>query len=686
MGRPLVGREGLPALLRERSVTGALALLAGAALLATGSLRLSSLLAPRSSAAFLLGAYVIAWTQLVVVLWALSLFGWVTRAGLLIGLAVVCTGLAVDTRGRSDVVARLREAAAALREAVADRLCVVLGLAVVAALGYAVSLGLATPQNDFDTLVDHLWRAGLWMQNHGVGYPECACAPYINAYPPHGEMGVLATMVLGGADRYVALVQASAYLALGVGVVGVARGLGLRRREALFSALLVATLPVIALQASTAQNDLLVASFLLAASVLLLGRGSGALWLAGAAAALAVGTKLTAVIGIPVLVVVALLATPGFRRGPRLVAVVVGSAAGAYWYVVNWRHTGSWDGGFPDENAEPGVAAAVARGLRSAIQLVELPGAFGQDRWLFAVTAAVLFVSLTAVAIRHRSHGRALIVAGVAALVALLPVLTPNLRRYLDQAYLDLWRAVGRDDLAVSPGRDITLSASNVTWYGPLGVMLLAGGIAVAVIAARRGWIPWLGALLALTPAYWIAMLSALLFYQDAAGRFLMAPVALAGATWGIAIRWRPLAWGLVGVAVTAVILAVLNDSKRPSGVSLLERPAPASYWRQPRPQAQGSELHVPDLIRFVDERVPADARVALGITASDAGYVFFGPGLDRRLDLISARVTDAPRATWAFVSPSSGTVRSSAPCARWTRLATEPSGWTVYHRAAGRC
>ena len=55
---------------------GALALVAGAALLATGSLRLSAVLAPRSTAAFLLAAYVIAWGQVVVVLWALSLFGW----------------------------------------------------------------------------------------------------------------------------------------------------------------------------------------------------------------------------------------------------------------------------------------------------------------------------------------------------------------------------------------------------------------------------------------------------------------------------------------------------------------------------------------------------------------------------------------------------------------------------------
>ena len=666
-------------------MTGALALVAGPALLATGSLRLSALIAPRSTAAFLLGAYVIAWAQLVVVLWALSLFGWVTRFGLLAGLTLVCGALLVDTRGWSDAGVRLREAVGALREALADSVCRVLAVAVAAVLAYAVALGLGTPQNDFDTLVDHLWRAGLWMQNGGVGYPGCACAPYINAYPPHGEMGVLATMVLGGSDRYVALVQGTSYVALAIGVVGVARGLGLGRPHALLGALLVATLPVIALQASTAQNDVVVASFLVAAVVPLLQTGRGAPWLAAAATALAVGTKLTAVIGIPVLVVVALAAAPAVRRGPRLAAVLAGSAAGGYWYVVNWRHTGHWDGGFPDEKAEPGVVAAVSRGLRSSIQLVELPGAVGRDRWLYAVTAAVLFLALATLLWRRRGRG-AIVIGVVAAGVAVMPVLVPTLRRYLDQAYVDLWRAVGRDDLAVSPGRDITLSASNVTWYGPLGLMLLVGGIVLAVVAVRRRWIPGLGLVLALAPVYWIAMLAALLFYQDAAGRFLMAPVGLAGATWGIALRWRPLAWGLAGVAVTAVALAVLNDSKRPSGVALLERPAPPSFWSKPRWRAQGDELHVPDLIRFVDERVPSDARLGLAITASDAGYPFFGRGLDRRLDLLAAGSRDAPRATWAFVSPGAASSAAPALCGRWKPVAADSSGWRVYRRSPGAC
>ncbi len=664
---------------------GALALVAGAALLATGSLRLSAVLAPRSAAAFLLGAYVIAWGQLVVVLWALSLFGWVTRWGLLAGLALVCLALLVDTRGWSDVRVRLRDAVGALREALADPVCRVLAVAVAAVLAYAVALGLGTPQNDFDTLVDHLWRAGLWMQNRAVGYPECACAPYVNAYPPHSEMGALATMVLGGSDRYVALVQGAAYVALAIGVVGVARGLGLGRPQALLGGLFVATLPVIALQASTAQNDLVVSSFLVAAVVLLLATGRGAPWLAATAAALAVGTKLTAVIGIPVLVVVALAATPAVRRGPRLAAVLAGSAVGAYWYVVNWRHTGSWDGGFPDEKAEPGVVAAVSRGVRSSIQLVELPGAVGRDRWLYAVTAAVLFVALAVLLWRRRGRG-AIAVGAIAAIVAALPVLVPTLRRYLDQAYVDLWRAVGRDDLAVSPGRDITLSASNVTWYGPLGPMLLVGGLVLAVIAVRRRWIPRLGLLFALAPAYWIAMLAALLFYQDAAGRFLMAPVALAGATWGIALRWRPLAWGLAGGR---------DHRGRARGAERLE----AAVGRGAPGASRAGELLVAAAMAGAGRRAPRPRPDPLRRRARSVRC----PSRPRdhgqrcRLPVLRPRPRPPPRPARRRVSrraacdlgvrqPRCGVVRLSGTVRPLAPVAAEPSGWRVYRRSPGTC
>jgi hypothetical protein len=662
-------------------VTGALALLAGAALLATGSLRLAARLAPAGTAPLLLGAYVIAWAQLVLVLWALSFFGWVERWPLLLGLAATTVALVVDTRGRRELGPRLHDGWCALREGLAEPVALVLGLAVSLGFGYAVVLGLTTPQNDFDTIFDHLWRAALWRENGAAGYPDCACAPYVNAYPPHGELGVLATMTLGGADRYVALIQAGAYVALALAVVGVARGLGLTRGEALLGGLLVATLPVIALQSSTAQNDLVVASFVVAAAVFLLQDGRAAPWLAGAAAALAVGTKLTALVGVPLLVAIALVAPLAHRRAARLTGVLVGSAVGGYWYVVNWRQAGSWDAGFPDEEIDRGLEDTAARALRSAIQFVELPGGAGRDRWLYAVSAVVVLVVAGVAVLRG---GRRRIVLGLAALVALAPVLVPDLRRYLDEAYLELWRALGRDDLAAGVGRDITRSASNVTWYGPLGLLLVVGGIVVALVAVRRRRLPWVAVLLALAPVYWLVALSALLFYQDAAGRFFMAPVALAGATWGLAARVRWAAWGLAAIGVTTLALAVLNDSKRPSGVPLLERPAPTSYLSEPRWSAQGREVFVPELIRFVDERVPTDARVGVAITPSDPGYVLLGPALDRRLVSLGTGALDTPGATWAFVSPSAR--GSTRHCAAWQRLPVRPSSWDVYRRPAGRC
>ena len=229
---------------------------------------------------------------------------------------------------------------------------------------------------------------------------------------------------------------------------------------------------MIALQASTAQNDLVVASFLVAAVALLLDTGRGAPWLAGGATALAVGTKVTAVFGIPILLVVAFLAA-STRRGQRLTGVARRRGGGR---VLVRRQLGR--GGelgrrvSRTRTSSPGSPRRVARGLRSAIQLVELPGAVGSRPMALPRrrrrSSSPVSRSRTGAGARPR---RSVSAAG-AALLAALPVLTPDVRRYLDEAYLELWRAVGRDDLAVTVGRDITRSASNVTWYGPLGALL----------------------------------------------------------------------------------------------------------------------------------------------------------------------------------------------------------------------
>ena len=358
--------------------------------------------------------------------------------------AVVAAGSVGATHGRAAPLApECATTAGALRGVLADPLLAVLGAGVAAALTYALALTLLTPQNDFDTIYDHLWRAGLWFQGAALGYPDCACAPYINAYPPLGEIGTTLTMVLGQSDRYVGLPQAAAYGALVLGVVGIARRIGLGPAEALFGGLLVATLPVLALQASTAQNDLVVASFVVAAVVFLL-EEANTTWrrwswsLTAIATALALGTKVSAPFAIPLLLAVAVLVPRGASARTRLVrcgAVVLGIACGSFWYWVNRAQLGSFDGGFPpDTSVGHGLAEMAARIDRMAILFVDAPGASGRDVLIFPLVALVIAV---VIAVRGRSHPRrALPVAGIVVAIGLAPMLLSTLATQLERVHV----------------------------------------------------------------------------------------------------------------------------------------------------------------------------------------------------------------------------------------------------------
>lgn len=664
---------------------GALSLAVAAALVSVTALRLAGALRLASPVSLLLAAFCLAWAEIVVVAFALSPGARLTPAWILGVLAVLAVATSLATRGRvAEVRPTLAAGLSALAQALREPVNAVLGVAVALAFGYAIVLGLATPQNDFDTIFDHLWRAGLWFQNQALGYPDCACAPYVNAYPPVGEIGPALTMTLGRADRYVALPQAASLVAIVVGVSGLGRRVGLERPRALMGGLLVGTLAVFALQVSTAQNDLVVAAFLVAAALFLLDRQPASPWLAALAVALAVGTKVSAPFGLPLLVVVALLGRPTVGRWWRVGAVVLGTAAGSAWYWVNRHQTGSFDGGFPEIPVDHGLVPSLARVSRFGIELVDVAGARGADLYLYALAGVI---AGGAIVLASRGSRRSALGAGVlAALVALAPLALPETATLLERAHVKVFTALGRDDVAyVDIGRDIRRSAANFSWYGPLGSLLLAASMVFTVVLARRGRLDRLAVVFAFAPAYWLVAFGVTLYYQEFAGRFFMFPVALAAATWGLALAWRPVAWGIVAIAVTAVGLALLNDTKRPSGLRLLEPDTPRSYFTTPRWAGQGDEARAAALTRFVDETLPHDTTVALAITPSDPGYVLFGPGLDRRLVLIDEETRDVPEAEWAFSSSHVGELALCAPA--WRQLPDRPQDWRVYRRVPGaRC
>ena len=651
-------------------------LLFGLALLGLTAARIMARLGVRSPTAFLVGAFVVAHAELLLVALGLSLFRGFTPAAVLGTLAVLCALTVLLTRGfRSGIDWRL-----ALRPLRGDPLLIALAVVVGLGFAYTAAMGIWVPQVEDDVLTFHLVRAPLWWQHGGITYLHGIFDLRNNAYPPGGELGPLATMTLAGNDYFVALDQLLSALALAVGAAGISRRIGFGRREALFGGLLVLTLPVIALQAGTAMSDLVVAAFLLAAALFLIDGNRVSPWLAGVAVALAVDVKLTTPIALPFLLGLAWFARPATLRKSRLVAVVAGTAVGAFWYVVNYAETGLWDNHIASEySVDRGLAPVASRIMRIGIEFVDLSGATGRDRWFYGIAALVVLVVAAVSFLRVRTRAT-LVAGGIAAVVAALPLLLIPFEHRLIRVYFKFWDALGYRDLAnLDSGRDFTKSASNFSWYGPLGSLLLAAAGVLVILEVRRRRLDRMALVSVIAPAYWLVAFAGLLFYQDWIGRFFAFPVALAAASWGIIFRWRPVAWGVVAIAGTTLFLSLANDAKRPSGLQLLEGGKPRSIWNTPRWTGVALREDYDAPIRYLDQHIPDSADVGLAITPSEPVYPFFGRGLDRHVRFVYERDRDAPKdVNWVFVRPD----HPSALCAEaWNVALRTKDGWRIMHR-----
>jgi hypothetical protein len=214
----------------------------------------------------------------------------------------------------------------------ADRLSVGAPLATVAVLG-AVNLVTALVVAPFtiDCLTYHLPRVGYYLQHGHLGYFE---ANYPNQVVHAKGSAVLLAWAFLAADRReaaMALVQYAAYWVALAAVYGVGRQLGAARRYACLGACLFGLLTITLLQASTPQNDLLLAAYVGCALwfVLAWGRDGGRrdVVAAGLAIGMACGVKMTGFVAIPALAVAAgyALAAGSTARGGRRAAALAGS-------------------------------------------------------------------------------------------------------------------------------------------------------------------------------------------------------------------------------------------------------------------------------------------------------------------------------------------------------------------------
>jgi hypothetical protein len=663
-------------------------LLVSLVLVATTACLVAATAKPLSLVSFVLGAYLVAWGELVGVVFVLSIFhavrAWTLATALAAGLvAAVACWRAMDAPRPPPIAPRLRRAALALR----DPPLAILGLVAALAILYAVVLGTATPQNDWDSLGYHLTRAALWVQQGFVGYVPHTTDPRINGNPPNTEIGLLAVLLLGGDDRLTWLPQLTAALAGALAVFGIGRRVGWDVRGALFGALCFVSLPVIALQMSSALNDLVVAAFFTTAVYFALGTGRRA----GAAAALALALGCGSKISAPLLLVVFGLVVLAGRRRPLLengAIVAAGIAGGSAWYVLNLIHTGALDGGLAQEaNQIPGRGPVLIawRAVRLVLNGLELPGAAGRDAYLYGVCAVALLVT-AGFAYRRGAGGHGALI-GAAIAVVVIPVAVWLTGDLATQGWHRWWQLVGRDDIAstIPAYKRPVLTDSTATWFGPVGVALVLAGMVCAARAKGRGRL--LGLALAASPVAFILIAAAGLTYDPWRGRFFVFPVALAAATWGAVYRIRLLAWATAGLVATTTVLVLAHSFGKPPGVRLLDDRVPPSVFGQPRWKVE-TWIRTSDgtgtTIRYVDNHVPGDATVGLALRVNDFVFPYFGRTLGREIQLLPAAMPAGAELQWIVEAPGRTVPRCSAS---WHTVLDTTDGFRILRRTgADRC
>ena len=612
--------------------------LAAIALVATAFLGAATL--RLDGASFLIGGYLIGWAGVVGLGEVLSLLDLVGRTGYVVGDALLLVAFASLWHVRGRPLPQLPSPRlGALR---AHPQLAALGAVVVAAVGYQAFLVVATPPNNYDSLTYHLPRVVAWLQQGHVGYFDAATAR-ANAFPGNAELGILYTVALLGRDTLAALPQFLAELTVLACVYGTGRRLGFGRPAAVFAAFLTATLSQFALQAVTTQNDLVVASFIAAAIYFVVGSDRRELPLAALAMGLAVGTKLTGVLALPLIITAALLLLPR-RRVAELAAwgAVAFAGFGAFWYVQNTIQTHHPLGvvpGIDSYRPQRTAGGTVSTAARISWRFVDFTGLNPPEALLSGLsdTGADVFAA--------------------AHIAPNPPGATATSFRFSPSA----------------------VASEDISYFSVLGFLLLAPlslGFVVAWLCRRAS--PARGIVAAALPLF-ILVIALTQSYNDWLGRFMLIPVAVAMPLTALLYERRLRVLSLLAAVAGAATLVGTHVHNIAKPVGLSGDPA---VWAMPRTEAASLGAgSVRQALPLVDRSVPRDAELGVVLGTNDPSYLLYGPSLRRRLVELSApnavREATARGIRWIAVSSDVDTVM---PAPGW-RVRVVRGGWRLLTR-----
>jgi hypothetical protein len=598
------------------------------ALLVAASLRLESFVAA------LLAAYLVLVAEVVALTGGLSLVRGVTRVGLGVGSAslLVTAAIVWNRVGRPRLpVGHLR---AAIRAALSDRLVLAYAIVAGAALAYELLLVFTAQANNWDSLTYHLARVALWAQHGGLYWVPNAPTDRINADQPIAEQQILYLFVAVGRGSLFALPQYEAQLAvIAAGYLG-ARRLGFELRPAACAGLLFSTFSLVALEATTAQNDLVAAAFPAVGAALLLGTGSTELVLAGLAVALGLGVKVTTALALPALVLLAL------HRGRRQAAVFAGSAFAAFaalalWsFAVNLSRTGHLLGNEDSQlaHASTSIEGALAMAVAVLYRLGDLPRFRDELAWVLLAIGVNLALVVAAVS-RFRRRPLAIGAAAAVGLAFAAPALTLGFAGVVHSLVrltglpVDKGAAFLGPNYLAEPTGTFTwavnrMSQEDLAGFGPIGGVLLIGLSVGAIVAAarRRADARFLALGLAL-PLFVVLLGTSSASYNAFLARFVIVPAALTLPLAAVLLRNVAAALAILAVSSLSVALVLVHDAQKPFD----------SPYGHPWQLAQGDaarltyEPSAGDAVFDLDALVPSYTPIAAVLGNDEPSYLLFG-------------------------------------------------------------
>ena len=134
-------------------------------------------------------------------------------------------------------------------------------LVILLSLVFQLILIYIMPPNTHDSLTTHLSRIGYWLQNKTY-FPFLIHNIRDVYYPMNPAFQVLWTNIFNGNDAFVEISQFIAMLTCAISVYGISRVLDRSKKSALLNALLFLSYPIVLMQGTTTQTDLVVASLI----------------------------------------------------------------------------------------------------------------------------------------------------------------------------------------------------------------------------------------------------------------------------------------------------------------------------------------------------------------------------------------------------------------------------------------